>query len=388
MQPPPAQDAPPATPDAGIPPIVSWPDQIVLGNSVRAWIVAGSITLGVLVLFYVLRPAAAKVIERVSKRTRTKFDDVALECVRKLRSWWAIIIALYAGMQVLALPLWIDRGAKYAAVAATAVQLFILLRVVVDFGLEQAISHRRTEKGEPDPSVKGSLGVLRFLVLLVMGIGVLLLALDNMDVEVTPLLTGLGVGGIAIALAVQNILSDIFSSLTIVLDKPFVVGDFIVVGDKNGTVERIGVKTTRVRALSGEELVFANSDLLGSRVQNFRRMRERRVVTTFGVTYETPREKLVLIPGVIREAIARRDGTRIDRCHLKALSSYSIDFELVYFVLTPDYNTFMDIHQALLLDVMEKFSAQGVSFAYPTSVQYMADLSPDAATAHRPHTKK
>ena len=387
MQPPSAQDAPPATPDAGIPPIVSWPDQIVLGNSVRAWIVAGSITLGVLVLFYVLRPAAAKVIERVSKRTRTKFDDVALECVRKLRSWWAIIIALYAGMQVLALPLWIDRGAKYAAVAATAVQLFILLRVVVDFGLEQAISHRRTEKGEPDPSVKGSLGVLRFLALLMLGLAVLLLALDNMDVKVTPLLTGLGVGGIAVALAVQNILSDIFSSLTIVLDKPFVVGDSISVGDKSGTVERIGIKTTRVRALSGEELVFANSDLLGSRIQNFRRMSERRVMLKFGVIYETPPEVLAEVPSIIREAVARRHGARFDRCHLSGLSAYSVDYELVFYVLSADYALFMDIQQALLLDLVRKFNENGINFAYPTSVQYMTEIEAGAEIPVRPVRK-
>jgi small-conductance mechanosensitive channel len=374
MQPQPAQDAPPSNPTVNIPPIASWPDQIVLGNSVRAWIIAGSITLGLLLLFYVLRPAAAKLIERVSKRTTTRFDDIALECVRRLRTWWAIVIALYAGLQVLALPLWVDRGAKYVAVAATAVQLFILLRVIVDFGLEQAISHRRTEKGEPDPSVKGSLGVLRFLVLLVLGLAVLLLALDNMDVKVTPLLTGLGVGGIAVALAVQNILSDIFSSLTIVLDKPFVVGDSINVGDKSGTVERIVIKTTRVRALSGEELVFANSDLLSSRIQNFRRMNERRVAITIGVIYETPPEVLRAVPGIIREAVARRDGARFDRCHLKALSSYSVDYELVFFVLSPDYTLFMEIQQALLLDVVEKFAERGINFAYPTSVQYMTEI--------------
>jgi small-conductance mechanosensitive channel len=200
---------------------------------------------------------------------------------------------------------------------------------------------------------------------------VLLLALDNLGFNITALLAGMGIGGIAVALAAQNILGDLFASLSIVLDKPFVVGDFIVVGEQLGTVEYIGLKTTRIRSLGGEQIVFSNTDLLGSRIRNYKRMQERRVVFGFGVVYQTPHEKLQTIPGMVREIIGKLDRARFDRAHFKEYGDSSLNFEVVYYVLSADYNVYMDIQQAINLELFRRFQEDGIDFAYPTRTLYV-----------------
>jgi small-conductance mechanosensitive channel len=195
---------------------------------------------------------------------------------------------------------------------------------------------------------------------------VVLLALDNLGVNVTALVAGLGIGGVAVALALQNILGDLFASLSITFDKPFIVGDFLVIGEHMGSVEHVGLKTTRVRSLSGEQLVFSNSDLLKSRIRNYGRMFERRVVFSIGVTYETPRDKLRLIPTIIREAVEAQEKTRFDRSHFMKYGDYALLFETVFYVLSPDYNIYMDIQQAIYFNIHERFEQEGIEFAYPT----------------------
>jgi len=182
---------------------------------------------------------------------------------------------------------------------------------------------------------------------------VLLLALDTLGIDITALVAGLGVGGIAVALAVQKVLGDLFASLSIVLDKPFAVGDFLIIDQHMGSVEYVGLKTTRLRSLSGEQLVFSNSDLLGSRIRNYGRMYERRVVFNIGVTYQTPRDKLVMIPQILRAAIEAQKRTRFDRAHFKEFGDFALNFESVYYVVGPDYNTYMDIQQAINLFIQK-----------------------------------
>jgi len=204
---------------------------------------------------------------------------------------------------------------------------------------------------------------------------VVLLALDNAGIDVTALVAGLGVGGVAVALAVQNILGDLFASLSIVFDKPFAVGDFLIIDSYMGSVEYVGLKTTRLRSLSGEQRVFSNSDLLGSRIRNYGRMYERRVSFDIGVTYQTPRDKLRMIPEILREAIESQKQTRFDRSHFKAYGDSSLLFETVYYVGVPDYNIYMDIQQAVNLRVHERFEEEGVEFAYPTRTLLVRSLS-------------
>jgi small-conductance mechanosensitive channel len=207
---------------------------------------------------------------------------------------------------------------------------------------------------------------------LVVWAAVLLVLLDNLGVNITTLIAGLGVGGIAVALAAQNVLGDLFSSLSIVLDKPFVVGDFIVVGDFLGSVEHVGLKTTRLRSLSGEQVVFSNTDLLNSRIRNYGRMFERRIVSSIGVTYQTPVAKLRRIPEIIREIVEEQDRVRFDRAHFQTFADSALTFEIVYYVLTPDYNYYMDVQQNINLALFERLAAEGVEFAYPTRTVFVS----------------
>jgi len=184
-------------------------------------------------------------------------------------------------------------------------------------------------------------------------------------------MAGLGVGGIAVALAVQNILGDLFSSVSIIMDKPFEIGDFIVIGENSGTVEKIGLKTTRIRSITGEQLIVANSDLLQSRIRNFKRMNERRVVFSLGVAYQTPREELGAIPGILQGLLEGRSQVRFERAHFKGFGDFALQFECVYWITTPDYKTYMDIQQTVNMEILEEFSRRNISFAYPTQTLYV-----------------
>ena len=199
----------------------------------------------------------------------------------------------------------------------------------------------------------------------------LLLILSNLGFDITTLIASLGIGGVAIALAVQSILSDLFNSLSIYVDKPFTVGDFIIVGDHMGTVQKIGLKTTRIQALQGEEIVISNSELTSSRVRNFKQMQKRRIVFAFGVTYDTSTEKVKKIPEMVKNAIDPLEKAEYDRAHFKNFGDSSLDFEVVYYVLTGDYTEYMDIQQSINLRIMEEFEKEGIEMAFPTRTVHL-----------------
>lgn len=351
--------------------VVLWHERMVVGNTLWGWAAAIVICLLVILGLLLAKVVVGARLARIAKRTSTRTDDLIVSLLADLRMWCVVIVAVYAGASTLVLPVSAGRAIKLAFIGAVALQLLITSRLIVDYTIQTALARRRGNDGQPDRALASASGIIRFLAMLVLGSLLVLLALSNMGVQITPLLTGLGIGGIAIALAAQSILGDLFASLTIVFDKPFQLGDFIIVGDKMGTVENIGVKTSRVRALTGEQLVFGNTDLLGSRIQNFKTLQERRVVSTLSVVYETPRDKLSRIAGIVRDCVLAQgtDRVRLDRSHLKSLGSYSIDFEYVYYVLTGDYNTHMDIQQAIILEIVRRFEQEGIDFAYPTSVE-------------------
>jgi small-conductance mechanosensitive channel len=204
--------------------------------------------------------------------------------------------------------------------------------------------------------------------------------LDNLGFDISAVIAGLGIGGVAVALASQGILEDLFSYFSILFDRPFELGDFIIVGEFMGTVERVGIKTTRLRSISGEELVLANTDLTGSRLRNYKRMAQRRVAFTIGVTYETGMDRLERIPELIQHVIESVDKTIFGRAHFFSYGDFSLNFEIVYFVTTNDYDVYMDTQQAINLGIKRKFDENGIEFAYPTQVQYLASLSNDALT--------
>lgn len=336
------------------------------GNTLYDWASALIITL---ILFLVLRLAFGILCRRlgsISQKTETQADDILAAGLQGTKSYCLAMIALWGGAQWLEWGSWAGR-LNFLLFVAIVLQLAIWVNRMVS-----AYIHNYSEsRKEANPGGVSIIQSLSFLFRLLIWSVALLLVVDNLGYDVTALVAGLGISGIAIALAVQNILGDLFASLSIVLDKPFVIGDFIIVGDLMGVVERVGLKTTRVRSLSGEQLIFSNSDLLNSRLRNFKRMEERRVPFTFGVLYQTTPEQLEGIPAMISEIIAGIENTRFDRAHFKGFGSSSYDFEVVYYVHTPDYNVYMDTQQLINLAICRGFAERGIEFAYPTRTLYV-----------------
>lgn len=346
-------------------------DTMFLGNTVLTWGIALGTAAGVFVVAYVARAAIVGYANRLAKKERRGVADVVIRLARRLSLTLVVAVAIVAGSAALALNARVERALQVVVIAAVAWQALRWGHVLVQLGLEAFLRTRRGDDGEVDPALKASMGVVRFLAFVALYAVVFLMAADNMGVDVTALVAGLGIGGIAIALAVQNILGDLFSSLSIVLDKPFVVGDFIIVGEQMGTVERIGIKTTRVRSLSGEQLVFTNSDLLSSRIRNFKRMNERRIVFAVGVIYQTTADQMEKIPGILKEAVEGQSNARFDRSHFKAFGAFSLDFETVYHVLSSDYRVYMDTQQAINMAIFRRFADEGIEFAYPTQTLFV-----------------
>ncbi len=278
------------------------------------------------------------------------------------------IVALYAGSLALELPARIEMVLARIAVIAFLVQLALWGdRAARNW---RSLSHARAEAAG-ELVGRGSMSVLCFVIRLVIWLVIALVILDNLGVNITALVASLGIGGIAVALAVQNILGDLFASLSIVLDKPFEVGDFIIVGDALGAVEMIGLKTTRLRGLGGEQIVFSNADLLKTRIHNHQRMQTRRVAFIIRVTYRSTGTQLRAIPGIVREVVSAQPAALFERAHLAACSEWSLDFETVYHVQSADYVVHMDTQQAVYLGLFERFAAQGIEFAQPVRVLHM-----------------
>jgi small-conductance mechanosensitive channel len=292
---------------------------------------------------------------------------LAVQVLRATRLWLLAPLAFYAGATLLELPVRLAKLVENIALVALALQ-FALWGTRI---LERWLTTRAAAARGADPEAATTVDLLGFIGRVVVWALTLLFALSQLGFDITALVAGLGIGGIAVALAVQNILGDLFASAAIVLDKPFMVGDFIVVGERAGTVERVGLKTTRVKSLSGEQLVFTNTQLLNSQIRNFKRMQERRIAFGIGVTYETPLEKLREIPGWLKAAVESQSKARFDRAHFKEYADFSLNFEIVYYVLSPEYNVYMDTQQAINLALFEKLAAEGVQFAYPTRTLFI-----------------
>jgi small-conductance mechanosensitive channel len=350
-------------------------DATYYDNSLRQWLIALGAALLVAIGLGIVRHWLMSRVGKLAARTGTTWDDLVIDALRRTKGLFLLIVGLYAGTLFLTLDELVRGYAHGVLIIAVIVQAGLWVSAAIRFRLEDY----RKRRLKDDPSGVMTMAAIGFIAQIVLWVIVLLLVLDNAGVEVTPLVASLGVGGIAVALAVQNILGDLFASLSIVLDKPFVIGDFLIIGDYLGSVEYIGLKTTRLRSLSGEQIVFSNADLLSSRIRNHGRMFERRVVFSVGVTYGTPKEKLERIPRILRELVEAQPKTRFDRSHFKEYGDSSLNFETVYYVLAPDYNTYMDIQQAINLGIYERFEAEGLDFAFPTRTLHIVQEGTEEA---------
>ncbi len=345
----------------------------VLGNSVLRWIIAIAITIISIIILRIARRIVRGRLAELAQRTSIYFDDLITGLLGNTRSFFFTGLALYVASRTLSF----DEGISRLIIQGISLLLLAQIFIWGNYAIKKTITHYSNHESS-SPTTKTTLSAINFIARLVLYSLVSLLALDNLGVNITTLVAGVGVTSLAVALAVQNILGDLFSSLSIVLDKPFEIGDFVVVGDFSGTVENIGLRSTRLRSLTGEQLIFSNNDLLGSRIRNYKRMQERRLSFNLGVTYSTPTSKLKLIPSIIEEAIDKHDYARFDRSHFSGFGDFSLDFETVYFMLKPDYALFMDTQQTINFDILERFEQEGINFAFPTQTIQLENTTESA----------
>ncbi|MEP0822486.1 MAG: mechanosensitive ion channel family protein [Ignavibacterium sp.] len=342
-------------------------DHHYFGNSVQQWLIAFGVVIVSLLLLKFIRALLIRRLVAMAEKTETQVDDFLVDVFRKTRRFFVVILALYAGAQFITIPASVTGVLDIVVVITVLLQVGFWGNAMITFLVGRVVKARMATDGASATTVTA----LGFLGRLILWSVVLLVALDNVGVNITGLATGLGIGGIAIALAVQSILGDLFASLSIVLDKPFVIGDFIIVDQYLGTVEHIGLKTTRVRSLSGEQVIFSNADLLKSRIRNYKRMFERRVVFGVGITYQTPREKVELVSRILKESIEKQSVARFDRAHFKEFGDSALTYEAVYYVKSPEYNVYMDTQQTINLEIMRRFEEEKIEFAYPTRTLYV-----------------
>ncbi|MFM9959208.1 MAG: mechanosensitive ion channel family protein [Phycisphaerales bacterium] len=345
-----------------------------LGSPTWAWAACGITALLVFALLLAVRSVVIGRLKGLAERKPRGAADVGLRLVRGTWTFSLFVVAGAIGMQQLDLSAKVEQGLRVSLSVLLGLQVLAWGRQIVEIILEQVLARKHGPDGKPDATILTALTLIRFASMLVLVSIVALIVLDNAGVNITALVAGLGIGGLAVALAAQKVLGDLFGAVSIVLDKPFVVGDFIVVGGggQMGTVETIGLKTTRLRALSGEQLVFPNADLLNSRIQNFQRMSERRVVLSFGLVYGLSGDQVRRVDDIVKCAVERQAGgagaARFERCHFKGFGASSLDFECVYHVASADYSVYMDVQQAINVEVMERLRGEGIEFAYPTQV--------------------
>jgi len=343
--------------------------RIFLNNSLSSYAWSLGVFIAVLIAIKIIKNIFLKYLRKIAKKTKTDFDDLIFEIIKKTNKLTYIVIALYFAVQPLRISSYLEKALYYALIVLLVYETVKAAQALIDYEINKLTAKKQVDEKQEDAHAIKIFGtILKVLI----WIGAVILVLQNLGFNVSSLIAGLGIGGLAVALAVQNILGDLFSAFSMYVDKPFEVGDFIIVGKKMGVVKKIGIKTTRLTALQGEEIVIANQDLTSSRVQNFKKMQKRRIQFAFGVLYETEPKKLKSIPDIVKNIIDKVDLAEFDRAHFKNFGDSSLDFEVVYYVLNGDYNKYMDIQQEINLEIFNAFAREGIGFAYPTQMVYLA----------------
>ncbi|OYT29163.1 mechanosensitive ion channel protein MscS [Thermoplasmatales archaeon ex4572_165] len=328
-------------------------------------------SIGTIIIFIILGWIVYKIIEqyvtRWAAKTKTKLDDEILKNIKKPIYFFVLLIGTYSGLEILS-PLnnYSDLMQIFFIVAEISLITFIITRIVNVFTVWY--SERESESMSEHiifvlkRVINGTIYLFTFIIILYV-----------LDIDLSGIVVGLGVGGIAIAFALQSVLGDAFSAFSIYFDRPFEIGDFIIVGEYSGTVKKIGMKSTRVQLLQGEELVMANSVLTTSNVRNFKKMQKRRVGFNFGVIYSTPSEKLKKIPDIVRKIIDENKLNTPDRIHFKEFGEFSLNFEAIYYIANRDYAIYMDVQQEINVKIVEAFEKEGIEMAFPTQTIHMAN---------------
>ncbi len=348
-----------------------------LGNSAESWLWALGAAIVLALVFNFILKRFIRSFASLAEKTETDLDDLVSALLGKISIILIIIFSVYVATFFLDLTQQVREFRKSVVIICLLVQVGLWGGGFIDYYVGKKLSEIGTGAGASITHVR-SLGFFAKSVLWVI---LLILTIDNLGFDPTTIIAGLGVGGIAVALALQNVLGDVIASLSIILDKPFEVGDFIVVGDMRGDVEHIGLKTTRVRSISGEQLVLSNGDLLQSRIKNYKRMDSRRILFSLGVVYETSYDNLARVPELVKEIIDAEPKARFDRAHFSGYGDFSLNYEIVYFVLSPLFEDYMDLQQRINLKIFKRFSEEGIEFAYPTRKVFLDSTQADSTGA-------
>ncbi len=340
----------------------------ILGNIIEKYFWAALIFLLVMIALKIFQKFLINRIKKITQKTKTGIDDIIVNAISDIHWPFYVLMSFYIAIKFLDVHNFIVQWSYYLLLIAIVYYIIRGLQEFIDYGTKLVIDKR---KEEDDEMRLGIITVLNTIAKILLWVAAILIILSNLGYNVNSLIAGLGIGGIAVAFALQSILGDIFSSFSIYFDRPFRVGDFIVVGNYKGTVKRIGIKTTRIQSLQGEEIVIPNNELTQTKLQNFGVMKKRRVVFTIGITYETPLEKVKQVPKIIREAIEREKMTEVERIHFKALGDFALIFEAVFYINSKEYKDYMDIQQSINLFLMERFAQEKIEFAYPTQTLYV-----------------
>ncbi|MFQ5680756.1 MAG: mechanosensitive ion channel family protein, partial [Candidatus Omnitrophota bacterium] len=333
------------------------------GNSLGDYALSIVIFAVVLALLWFFKRVALSYLKKLARRTQTDFDDFFVGLLSRIGRPFYLVVAFYFAARQLDLGPFIDKVVEVALVVTLTFRVIRLLQDCLAYFVEKMYLGKDARLDNYQAKATRSLSTVLNWVIWIAGA---IFLLDNLGIKISAVIAGMGIGGVAVALAAQSILGDLFSSFAIFLDKPFRVGDFIIIGDLLGCVEHVGIKTTRIRSLHGEEIVFSNSDLTNSRIRNYKRMRKRRVAFRIGVTYQATSEQLEKIPGIVAEIIRDIDKANLDRAHFFSFGDFSLVFEIVYYVDGNDYNFYMDIQEKINLGLKRRFEEEGIEFAYPT----------------------
>ncbi len=339
----------------------------IFGVNTAGWLLPLLVFLGTYFLLWIFKRILLIRVKKISEKTATKIDDAFIAGLESVGWPFYVFASLYVAIQFTQLPAFFSGALQVATLVIIVFYAVKILQKILEAVTQEYVEKRANEKMDSSIVLFASKFASYALWLLAA-----LLVLENAGYDITALVAGLGVVGIAIALAVQNILSDIFSSLSIYFDKPFKVGDFLILGNEMGTVKKIGIKTTRIQALQGEEIIISNKELTESRIHNFGKMEKRRVVFSFGITYETPPSKIKMVNQIVKKSVEKINGATLDRVHFKSFGDFSLLFEVVYYLPTADYNAYMDSQQSINYSLIEDFRANKIEFAYPTQKIFVA----------------
>ncbi len=343
---------------------------IFLNNSLASYLRAILVILTVYMLINFFDRILLNRLSKLFEKYSSSFADLFKEITEKRVYPLIYFLTFYIIFTQLRTVAMLDKIIRIILIILTVIYAVLVLQDVLTY-----IIKKYWDKKQKTEEQQKLLTITLIAVKIVIWSIALLFVLDNLNIEITGLITGLGIGGIAVAFAAQNILNDLFNYFTIFFDKPFDIGDFVIVGNYKGSIEHIGVKTTRIRSLSGEQLIISNTDLVNSRVNNYKRMEKRRINFSFGVTYDTPLEKLKQIPEIIENIIKEVEGTEFDRAHFSEYAEFSLLFQVVYYVNDSDYKVYMDIQQKINYRLYEELEKLGVEFAFPTQTIHLSEKS-------------